>query len=139
MVVSRFGKNNKWGYFPSISTAWKIKEEPFLMNVDWLSSAKIRLSYGVTGNNLINNYGSIGLLSSDQYAFGTSVETGLYPSSVSNPDLKWEKTGQLDVGVNIGIFNNRIYFESDYYNSITRDLLLNVPIPAITGFYDSAN
>lgn len=131
---SRFGKNNKWGYFPSISGAWKIKEERFLMDVDWLSSAKLRVSYGVTGNNLIENYGAIGLLSSNQYAFGTSVEPGLYPSTMSDPDLKWEKTGQFDVGVNIGLFNNRIYFEADYYNSITRDLLLNVPIPSITGF-----
>lgn len=131
---SRFGKNNRWGTFPSISAAWKIKDEKFLQNVDWLSAAKIRVSYGVTGNNLINNYGSIGLLASNQYAFGTSVEPGLYPSTISNPDLKWEKTGQFDVGFNVGLFKNRIYMEADYYNSITRDLLLDVPVPGTTGF-----
>lgn len=131
---SRFGKNNRWGYFPSVSAAWKIKEEPWLANLDWLSSAKLRVSYGVTGNNLINNYGSIGLLASNQYAFGSSVEAGLYPSTISNPDLKWEKTGQFDLGFNIGLFGNRIYMEADYYNSVTRDLLLDVPVPATTGF-----
>lgn len=132
---SRFGKNNRWGTFPSISAAWKIKDESFLRDVEWLSSAKIRVSYGVTGNNLISNYGAIGLLASNQYAFTQSnAEPGLYPSTISNPDLKWEKTGQFDVGVNIGLFKNRIYMEADYYNSITRDLLLDVPVPGITGF-----
>jgi len=131
---SRFGADNKWGYFPSASVAWKVSEEDFMKNIDWLSSLKIRASYGVTGNNQIPNYGSIGLLGSAQYVWGTTVERGLYPSSISNPSLRWEKTGQFDLGVNAGLFNNRIYIEADYYYSRTTDLLLNVPVPAITGF-----
>lgn len=131
---SRFGVNNRWGYFPSASIAWKISEENFLKNLDWLTSMKLRASFGVTGNNQIDNYGSIGLLSQNQFVYGTSVVPGLYVSTISNPDLRWEKTNQFDVGLNVGLFNNRIYFEADYYYSKTQDLLLNVPVPAITGF-----
>ena len=134
---SRFGYNSLWGYFPSVSAAWKIDEEPFMDNIKWISSAKVRVSYGVTGNNQISNYGAIGTLASNQYAFGTAsgnVEPGLYLNSISNPNLRWEKTGQTDIGLNVGLFGNRIYFEADYYNSITKDMLLNVPVPSITGF-----
>ncbi|MGE4586160.1 MAG: TonB-dependent receptor, partial [Mangrovibacterium sp.] len=131
---SRFGSDNKWGYFPSGSFAWKASEERFLQNTNWLSSLKFRLSYGVTGNNLIPNYGSIALLDQRQYAWGNDVQQGLYQSTISNPDLKWEKTGQFDFGINAGFFNNRIYLEADYYHSTTKDLLLDVPVPVLTGF-----
>ncbi|MDR2813961.1 MAG: TonB-dependent receptor [Prevotellaceae bacterium] len=131
---SRFGSDNKWGYFPSASLAWKVSEERWLQNVDWLSSLKLRASYGVTGNNQIPNYGAIALLSSQQYVWGTDVQIGLSPETISNPSLRWEKTGQFDFGLNAGLFNNRIYVEADYYHSRTTDLLLNVPVPAVTGF-----
>jgi TonB-linked SusC/RagA family outer membrane protein len=131
---SRFGSDNKWGYFPSAALAWKVSEEDFLKESSWISSLKLRFSYGVTGNNLIPNYGAIGLLSQRQYAWGSNVQRGLYPSSISNPKLKWEKTGQFDFGANIGLFNNRIYLEADYYTSLTNDLLLDVPVPVTTGF-----
>ncbi|MDR2680507.1 MAG: TonB-dependent receptor [Tannerella sp.] len=131
---SRFGTDSKWGYFPSASLAWKVSEESWLRNVEWLSSLKLRASYGVTGNNQIPNYGSIALLSSQQYIWGSNVQRGLYPGTTSNPSLRWEKTGQFDFGFNAGLFNNRIYAEADYYHSRTNDLLLNVPVPAITGF-----
>ena len=131
---SRFGSGNKWGYFPSGSFAWKASEENFLQNVSWLSSLKLRVSYGVTGNNLIPNYGSIALLAQRQYAWGSDVQQGLYQSTISNSDLKWEKTGQFDFGLNAGLFDNRVYLEADYYHSVTKDLLLNVPVPVLTGF-----
>jgi TonB-linked SusC/RagA family outer membrane protein len=131
---SRFGSDNKWGYFPSASLAWKLSEERWLKNVYWLSSLKLRASYGVTGNNQIPNYGSIALLSSRQYTWASNVQRGLYPGTISNPSLRWEKTGQFDFGLNAGLFNNRIYVEADYYYSRTNDLLLNVPVPATTGF-----
>jgi TonB-linked SusC/RagA family outer membrane protein len=131
---SRFGADNRWGYFPSASVAWKMNEEAFLRNVDWLSSLKLRASYGVTGNNQIPNYGAIALLDKKQYAWGNSVTSGLFPDTGSNPSLRWEKTKQFDFGLNAGLFNNRIYLETDYYYSRTTDLLLNVPVPAITGF-----
>jgi TonB-linked SusC/RagA family outer membrane protein len=131
---SRFGANNKWGYFPSASLAWKVSEESWLKEHRWLSSLKLRASYGVTGNNQIPNYGSIALLNSRQYTWGSNVQRGLYPNTISNPSLRWEKTGQFDFGLNAGLFKNRIYVEADYYYSRTTDLLLNVPVPAITGF-----
>ncbi|MCX6222883.1 MAG: TonB-dependent receptor [Bacteroidia bacterium] len=131
---SRFGKNNKWGYFPSASAGWRLSEEDFIKSVSWIDNLKLRLSYGVTGNNLIPNYGSVGLLKQSQYAWGNNAEAALYINSISNSDLKWEKTGQWDLGLNIGLFSNRIYMELDYYQSVTKDMLLNVPVPAITGF-----
>jgi TonB-dependent starch-binding outer membrane protein SusC len=105
-----------------------------MRSIDWVDNMKLRLSYGVTGNNLISNYGSVGLLGQSQYAWGNTSEPALYINSIPNPDLKWEKTGQWDLGLNLGLFSNRINMELDYYQSVTRDMLLNVPIPAITGF-----
>ena len=131
---SRFGANNRWGTFPSASVAWKFSEEEFMKNLKWISSAKLRVSYGVTGNNQIDNYGSIGLLSQNYYLYGSTNTAGLYTSTISNPDLKWEKTQQFDVGLNISFLKNRIYVEADYYHSTTKDMLLDVPVPAITGF-----
>ena len=131
---SRFGNNTKWGYFPSASLGWRVSEEDFMKSVSLIDNMKLRISYGVTGNNLIPNYGSVGLLGQSQYAWGTTAESALYINSISNPDLKWEKTGQWDLGLNIGLFASRIYMEFDYYQSKTRDMLLNVPVPAITGF-----
>ena len=131
---SRFGENTKWGYFPSASAAWKVSERDFIKNIPWISNLKLRASYGVTGNNLIPNYGSVGLLTQTQYAWGSTVQQGLYEGTISNQDLKWEKTGQIDLGFNLGLFSNRVYLEADYYNSITRDLLLSIPVPVITGF-----
>ncbi|HAQ20321.1 MAG TPA: TonB-dependent receptor [Prolixibacteraceae bacterium] len=131
---SRFGKNNKWGYFPSASAGWRLSEEDFIKSVSWIDNLKLRLSYGVTGNNLIPNYGSVGLLAQSQYAWGNNAEAALYINSISNSDLRWEKTGQWNLGLNIGLFSNRIYMELDYYQSVTNDMLLNVPVPAITGF-----
>ncbi len=131
---SRFGNDTKWGYFPSASLAWKVSEQDFIKNISWINSLKLRTSYGVTGNNLIPNYGAIGQLQQTQYAWGSSVSQGLYPQNISNSDLKWEKTSQFDVGFNLGMFSNRIYVEADYYNSITKDLLLNIPVPVLTGF-----
>ncbi|MCO5238446.1 MAG: TonB-dependent receptor [Chitinophagaceae bacterium] len=130
---SRFGSNTRWGYFPSASVAWKISQEDFYHSSK-MNNLKLRLSYGVTGNNQIDNYGSIGLLNQTQYAWGENASSGLYIGSISNPDLKWEKTGQWDLGVDMGLFDSRVYIELDYYHSITRDMLLNVPVPSITGF-----
>ncbi|MCE5331831.1 MAG: TonB-dependent receptor [Bacteroidales bacterium] len=131
---SRFGNNTKWGYFPSASFAWKASEEEFFKNISWITSLKLRASYGMTGNNLIPNYGAIGQLQQTQYAWGSTVDQGLYPSNISNSDLKWEKTGQFDLGLNLGMLSNRIYVEADYYNSTTKDVLLNIPVPVLTGY-----
>ena len=132
---SRFGANNKWGYFPSASAAWRISGEDFLADNPAVSNLKLRLSYGVTGNFQIPNYGAIGLLGFTDYVTGgNNLQVGLAPSTPSNPDLSWERTTMVDVGLDLGFFNDAVYLELDYYNADTRDLLLNVPVPMSSGF-----
>lgn len=131
---SRFGKNNRWGYFPSASLAWRLSEENFMKGIDQLNNLKLRLSYGVTGNNQIPNYGAIGLLGYASYVQDGTVNQGLYTNTLPDPELKWEKTGQTNLGLDAGLFNNRLNFSLDVYYSKTRDLLLDVPIPVLTGF-----
>lgn len=132
--MSRFGEDNKWGYFPSVSAGWLISDESFLSGVNAINSLKLRASYGVTGNNQIPNYGSISLLASAPYVNGTTIANGLKVSNLANSGLRWEKTNQFNVGVDLAIFNNRVNLSAEYYNSITRDMLLFVPVPDITGF-----
>lgn len=132
---SRFGENNKWGYFPSASIGWRVSGEPFMEGIDFLSNLKLRASYGVTGNFQIPNYGSIGLLSFDDYVLGGSnINSGLAPNTASNPNLSWERTNSVDIGLDLGLFNDAIYLELDYYVANTTDLLLNVPVPMTSGF-----
>ncbi|MCW0481864.1 TonB-dependent receptor [Gaoshiqia sediminis] len=131
---SRFGANNRWGYFPSGSVAWRMSEEAFLQDVDWLDNLKVRLSYGETGNNQIPNYGAIGILGYTPYVNGGTVEQGIYTNTFADKNLKWEKTGQTNFGVDFSILDQRVNFSGDIYYSKTKDLLLNVPIPIITGF-----
>jgi TonB-dependent starch-binding outer membrane protein SusC len=131
---SRFGPNSKWGTFPSVSGGWLVSEENFMRQVKSISSLKLRLSYGQTGNNLIPNYGSISLLGTSSYVNGTSVVNGLRTISISNPNLKWEKTSQYNIGIDLGLLNNKINVTIDAYKSVTKDMLLNVPVPVYTGF-----
>lgn len=131
---SRFGTNNRWGYFPSASLAWRIKEEEFMNSLNWLDNLKLRLSYGETGNNQIPNYGSVGLLGYSSYVSGTNVVQGIYTNTFPDRGLKWEKTAQTNFGLDGSVFNQRLNLTLDVYYSRTRDLLLNVPIPALTGF-----
>lgn len=131
---SRFGDNNRWGYFPSGSLAWRISEEDFLKDVSWLSNLKLRLSYGATGNNSIPNYGSIGVLAYSPYVSSGTVNQGIYTSNFADKNLKWEKTGQTNFGVDFSVFDNRVKVTADIYYSKTKDLLLNVPIPILSGF-----
>jgi TonB-linked SusC/RagA family outer membrane protein len=132
---SRFGTNNKWGYFPSASAAWRVSGEDFLADAAVLSSLKLRASYGVTGNFQIPNYGSVGLLGFTDYVTGgDNLAVGLAPSTPSNPDLSWERTTMIDIGVDLGLWNDAVYLELDYYTADTRDLLLNVPVPMSSGF-----
>ena len=134
---SRFGKNNRYGYFPSGSIAWRVSQEDFLKETDWLSDLKVRASYGLTGNNNIPNYGSIGTMENKNYVYGSgtgNVVTGLAQKSFSNADLTWEKTQQMDIGLELSVLNSRVSFSFDYYQRKTTDLLLEVDIPTITGF-----
>ncbi len=127
---SRFGENNRYGFFPSASVGWIISNENFLEDVEQISFLKLRASYGFTGNAEINNFQSRGLYGAGAYG-GSS---GLSPTQSPNPNLKWETTKQFNVGVDLALFSDRVTAEVDYYNKNTEDLLLNVNVPATTGF-----
>ena len=131
---SRFGENNRWGYFPSASIAWRMSEESFMKDFSSLDNLKLRLSYGETGNNQIPNYGAVGLLGYSSYVSSNAAVQGIYTNTFPDKNLKWEKTGQTNFGVDASFFNQRINAALDIYYSKTKDLLLNVPIPALTGF-----
>lgn len=132
---SRFGANNRWGYFPSVSAGWNVTQESFARGSTWLSDLKVRGSYGLTGNFQIPNYGSVSLLNYQNYVLGAeTIVSGLAPGNSANPNLRWEKTAMLDVGFDAGFFRNRLNLTVDYYNANTSDLLLNVPVPRASGF-----
>ena len=127
---SRFGANNKYGFFPAASAGWILSKEKFLQDANWLSFLKVKASYGVNGNDGSNNFGSKGLYTTASYG----GDPGQVPYQIANPDLKWETTLGSDFGIEASIFKNRLSFEFDYYNRDTRDLLLNVSIPGTSGF-----
>ena len=133
---SRFGKNNRWGMFPSASAGWYISEEDFMKDIKWLTSLKLRASYGISGNFNIGNYEYYATLSEDNYVFGKAdgtLASGLRPATAGNPDLGWEKTAMFNLGLEIGLFN-MLTLELDLYNSNTTDMLLNVPVAEFSGF-----
>jgi TonB-linked SusC/RagA family outer membrane protein len=127
---SRFSEGNKWGYFPSGSVAWRLSQEKFF-HVKAISDLKLRVSYGITGNQEIGNLLSLNLLtpSSQGYIIGGQRVTIIGQSQLANPGLKWESTKQLDIGVNFGLFNNRVHGTFDYYKKKTNDLLLSIQLP----------
>ncbi|GGH28552.1 TonB-dependent receptor [Sphingobacterium alkalisoli] len=134
---SRFGADNKWGFFPSVSLGWRLSEEAFLKEVSWLSDLRLRASYGATGNNFISNYGHIGLTGIENYIFGGNggaLVNGTRISNIPNSMLGWEKNNQLDLGLEVSVLKNRFALTVDYYNKKTSDLLLNVPVPTLTGY-----
>lgn len=130
---SRFGKDKKWGYFPSAAFAWNISREDFLANYKSISNLKLRLSAGVTGNQEIGQYLSLATLNSNTYFFGGQTYIGFAPNRIANPDLGWETTAQYDAGIDLSLYKNRINFVFDAYYKKTTNLLLNVPIPYTTG------
>ena len=131
---SRFGKNNRWGYFPSVSGAWYITEEEFMKPLSsWLTNLKFRTSWGVTGNMSIGDYASYGMVDGDSYVFNGTYTVGQKEGSFGNPDLGWERTSQVDIGLEIGLFN-WLNVEVDVYKGITTDMLLDVPVMEVSGF-----
>jgi TonB-linked SusC/RagA family outer membrane protein len=132
---SRFGKDNKWGTFPSLGLSWQANEEEFLKPLTkTFSSLKVRASYGKTGNQEIGNYQSLSTLSSTKYMFGGVNVIGFTPDRITNNDLGWETTHQFDFGIDLSLFNNRLDFTIDAYVKKTTDLLLSVEIPYTTGY-----
>jgi TonB-linked SusC/RagA family outer membrane protein len=128
---SRFGANNRYGFFPAASVGWIISEESFMKSVPALSLLKLRASYGLTGNAEIGNFASYGLYSGSS---GYAGVPGQSPSQIENPDLRWEQTTQTDIGLEFGLFSGRLTGEVDYYIKNTNDLLLNVNVPGTSGF-----
>ncbi len=137
---SVFGPENRWGTFPAGSLGWRISEEAFMKGIKMLSEAKLRVSYGLSGNNAFvtggnpDYYPYAATLRSDNYVFNNTLANGLAPGALGNTQLGWEKNQQLDAGIDLGLFNNRIYLIVDYYHRITKDLLLSVNVPSLTGF-----
>lgn len=132
---SKFGADNRWAFFPSVAVAWRLSQEDFIKNLGLFSHLKIRLSYGKTGNSEIGLYQSQSVLSLQNYTFAEGViNTGIAPTRMANPDLKWETTTQYDGGLEMGFMNNRLNFIFDLYYKKTTDLLLNVNIPGTSGY-----
>lgn len=128
---SRFGADSRYGFFPAVSAGWIISDEDFLQDSRLVSFLKLRGSYGRTGNAEIGNFPQLGLFQGDA---GYGNQPGQRPAQLGNPDLKWETTDQMDIGLDFGLFNDRLNGEIDYYNKKTDGLLLNVNVPASTGF-----
>ena len=139
---SKFPTQNRWGYFPSVGASWNINREDWLKDRAWLSNAKLRLSWGLTGNNRTTTpydyYSQIATLpgnpNSNDYVFGGSHISGFAPSNMEIPDLKWETTEQWNVGLDFSVFDSRIKLTADWYLKNTRDLLLQATIPASSAY-----
>ena len=139
---SKFPAHNRWGYFPSVGTSWNINREEWLKDKQWLSNAKLRASWGLTGNNRTTTpydyYAQIttlpGNLNSNDYVFGGTPISGYAPSNMENNNLKWETTEQWNVGLDFSVFESRIKFTADWYLKNTRDLLLQATLPASSAY-----
>lgn len=129
---SRFGTENKWGYFPAVGGAWRVSNEDFFKDVKGIDFLKLQASYGLTGNqNGIGDFAARGLWTGGAFYEGNP---GIAPEQLGNQDLSWEKTRQFNVGVDLGLFNNRLVLEGNFYDKYTTDALLRVPLAASTGF-----
>ena len=139
---SKFPKGNRWGYFPSVGASWNINREEWLKDKQWLSNAKLRASWGLTGNNRTTTpydyYSQIatlpGHIESYDYVFNGQIVSGYYPSNMSNEKLRWETTEQWNAGIDLSFFDSRIKVTADWYLKNTRDLLLQATIPASSGY-----
>lgn len=131
---SRFGENNKFGFFPSGAIAWKLANETWIKNLTMVSDAKLRLSYGLSGNQEIGNYRYLANINASPYILGGTLNVGATTAGVANPDLRWERNAQFDAGLDFGLFNNRVQVTADYYVKTTSDLLFQVGIPTSSGF-----
>ncbi len=131
---SRFGINNRVAFFPSIALGWRIDQEEFMQGSEAISNLKLRASYGLTGNSEIGNFRSNANLAPGNYVFDGRLAPGTILSTLPNPDLRWEKTAQANIGVDLGLWDNRVTIELDAYQKDTRDLLLETPVPTTSGY-----
>ncbi|MDD4033531.1 MAG: SusC/RagA family TonB-linked outer membrane protein, partial [Bacteroidales bacterium] len=158
----RFAPANRWGYFPSFAAAWKINEEDFMKDITWISSLKLRANWGIVGNDNINAYQYMANLYSGgsnnvRYPFGTNVSpydpTGVYGTGYTNDismlqkgitvravpttDIRWEETRTAGIGIDAGFLNNKLYVTMDYYDKLTNDILIGIPLAYSTGIYEA--
>lgn len=133
---SRFGINNRWGTFPSASIAWRLTDEPFLSNVEWLNDLKIRAGYGVTGNQNIGNYSFASVFKTVQYNFNGQAVTSIVPDMIPNPGIRWERVEQSNFGIDATLFDKRINLVVDFYLKNTNDMLVPMSVPISTGYSD---
>lgn len=131
---SKFGASNRYAFFPSVGAAWRISEENFMRSGQAVSNLKLRASYGITGNSETGAYASQGSLGNYTSVFGSSKVSAIGISSLPNPDLKWERTAQVNLGFDLGLFGNRVNMEFDLYNKKTTDMLLAAPLPHSSGY-----
>ncbi|MDO6810505.1 TonB-dependent receptor [Zobellia galactanivorans] len=131
---SRFGVNNRWGNFPSVSAGWVFSREEFFPSDGLVSFGKFSASWGQTGNNQIGTYGSKALVTGSNYVFNGAISPGFITTSAPNPDLGWEIASSMNIGLDLGLFNNKLNFTMAYYKTNTKDLLLDVPVPQQTGY-----
>lgn len=134
---SKFARGNRWGFFPSGSLAWRMSSENFMRNLLFINDAKLRVGFGVTGNNRVGPFDYLSVLGQpvgSPYAFNNAIAPGAIPISLGNSDLKWETTSQTNIGYDLGLFKDRISLTVDVYRKTTYDLLLNADLPYSTGF-----
>ncbi len=134
---SKFGDGNKWGLFPSVAAAWRLSDESFLSSASWLNDLKLRVSWGLTGNQNIPSYRSLGQVSEANYVFNEIKTIGQTLVNVANPNLQWETTNQTDIGIDAAFWSGRLSVTADYYYKRTSDLLYDVSLPRTTGFASS--
>lgn len=132
--ASVLAPGHKWDFFPSFALAWKLQEEKFLKNANWINELKLRFGYGITGNSSVDPYTWSGPLSRNPYVFGSVAGVGYLPQLVQNPLLKWEKTSQSNLGIDFNLFNNRLSGSLEFYQQNTSDLLLPKTLPAVSGY-----
>lgn len=131
---SRFGENNRFGYFPSVAAGWNIHSESFMQNSSAVDQLKLRVSYGAIGNQAINPYQTQALLGRTSYAYDNAAAYGYRPSTIGNPDLKWETSTTLNLGLDFALWKSRVFGSVEYYITNTSDLLAPQPLPNSTGF-----
>lgn len=132
---SNFAPSNQWGYFPSLSLGWRVSQESFLNDNEFLSDLKLRAGWGSVGNDNVGNYAYLGTKGlGNNYVIGGSIVSGSYPATLQNEDLKWEQTEQINIGIDAAFINNRIRLSLDSYIKKTSDLLYRLPMPPTTGY-----
>ena len=131
---SRLAEGNKWAFFPSAALAWRLSEEEWMKKADWVSNLKLRLSYGVTGNDAVSIYGTQSGVSAKNYDFGGTVATAYFKNSLANSDLSWEKTYEWNLGIDYGFINNRINGSIDVYQRDAKDLIMKRQVPSTSGW-----